>query len=52
LSEEQKSAVKGIGDWKEYREIKNHSLELGKEIYKNYENHKLYLDQSGITKED
>ncbi len=39
------------GDWKEYREIKNHSIELGKEIHRNYENHKLYLDQSGITKE-
>ena len=41
----------GNGDWKEYREVKNHSLELGREINKNYENHKLYLDQSGITKE-
>ena len=39
------------GDWKEYREIKNYSIELGKEIYKDYENHKLYLDQIGITKE-
>ncbi len=41
----------GNGDWKDYREVKNHSLELGREINKNYENHKLYLDQSGITKE-
>lgn len=46
-----KDINQGQGDWKEYREIKNYSIELGKEIYKDYENHKLYLDQIGITKE-
>jgi thymidine kinase len=46
-----KDINQGIGDWKDYREVKDQSLLLGKEILQNYENHKLYLDQLGITKE-
>ena len=46
-----KEINRGIGDWKDYREVKNHSLSLGREIHETYENHKLYLDQLGITKE-
>jgi hypothetical protein len=41
----------GQADWGEYREIKAHSLELGKEIAADYDSHKLYLNQLGITKE-
>ena len=40
-----------MADWKEYGELKNHANELGSEIYKKYDDHKLYLDQMGITKE-
>ena len=46
-----KEINQGICSWKNYREAKDYSLLLGREIHKNYENHKLYLDQLGITKE-
>ena len=46
-----KDINKGIGNWAEYGEIKNYANELGNEIYKKYDDHKLYLDQMGITKE-
>ena len=46
-----KEINRGEGDWKDYREVKDYSLSLGREIHQNYENHKLYLDQLGITKE-
>ena len=46
-----KDINQGTADWKEYGELKNHANELGSEIYKKYDDHKLYLDQMGITKE-
>ena len=46
-----KDINQGMADWKEYGELKNHANELGSEIYKKYDDHKLYLDQMGITKE-
>jgi hypothetical protein len=41
----------GQANWGEYGEIKARSPELDKEILKNYEAHKLYTDQPGLTKE-
>jgi hypothetical protein len=41
----------GQADWKKYQEIKFHSRELGREIYENYDAHRLYLNQLGITRE-
>jgi hypothetical protein len=46
-----KDINKGEADWKEYHAIKSNSIGLGKEILSNYNSHKLYLDQLGITKE-
>jgi nucleoside-triphosphatase THEP1 len=37
--------------WKKYRELKTANIALGKEIAGNYDAHKLYLNQIGITKE-
>lgn len=42
---------RGEADWKEYHELKENSTKLGKEILDNYESHKLYLNQLGITRE-
>jgi hypothetical protein len=41
----------GKQDWKKYHELKNANTELGREIAQNYDSHKLYLNQIGITKE-
>jgi hypothetical protein len=38
-------------DWKKYHELKNANMELGREIAQNYDSHKLYLNQIGITRE-
>jgi len=38
-------------DWKEYNTLKSKKIETEKEILSNYDAHKLYLDQLGITKE-
>jgi hypothetical protein len=42
---------KGEAGWKEYHALKSSSISLGKEILSNYESHKIYMDQLGITKE-
>lgn len=42
---------RGEADWKEYHALKASSIGLGREILGNYDVHKLYLDQLGITKE-
>ncbi|MDR0606285.1 MAG: AAA family ATPase [Bacteroidales bacterium] len=41
----------GKQDWAKYQELKNANTELGREIAQNYDSHKLYLNQIGITKE-
>jgi hypothetical protein len=41
----------GKQDWKKYHELKNANTELGREIAQDYDSHKLYLNQIGITKE-
>jgi hypothetical protein len=38
-------------DWKEYHELKNANLIIAREIAQNYDSHKLYLNQIGITRE-
>jgi hypothetical protein len=38
-------------NWEKYHKLKNANTELGKEIAQNYDSHKLYLNQIGITKE-
>jgi transposase-like protein len=42
---------RGEAGWKEYHALKSSSIALGKEILSNYESHKIYMDQLGITKE-
>jgi ATP-dependent exoDNAse (exonuclease V) alpha subunit len=46
-----KEIGRGEADWKEYHALKSGSVSLGREILSNYESHKLYLEQLGITKE-
>jgi len=41
----------GEATWKDYNTLKAIRLEAEKKILNNYESHKLYLDQLGITKE-
>ncbi|GHT96555.1 hypothetical protein FACS1894122_14950 [Alphaproteobacteria bacterium] len=41
----------GEASWSDYRKLKESSNSLGKEILQNYDSHKLYLKQIGITKE-
>lgn len=42
---------KGVASWDEYGKLKQRSLSLGKEMLRNFDSHKLYLRQQGITKE-
>jgi len=42
---------KGVATWNEYGELKRKSLSLGKEMLRNFDSYKLYLQQQGITKE-
>ncbi len=42
---------KGVATWNEYGELKQKSLSLGKEMLRNFDSYKLYLQQQGITKE-
>lgn len=41
---------KGVASWDEYGKLKQRSLSLGKEMLRNFDSHKLYLRQQGITK--
>lgn len=41
----------GIASWNEYSELKQNSLSLGKEMLRNFDSYKLYLNQQGITRE-
>ena len=45
------SSAEGDTDWKTYRAVKMDQIKLGKEIMNDYENHKLYLNQAGLTQE-
>lgn len=42
---------KGAATWNEYGELKQKSLSLGKEMLRNFDSYRLYLQQQGITKE-
>ena len=41
----------GAAEWKEYYRLKQQYVNLGREILCNFDSHKLYLNQNGITKE-
>lgn len=41
----------GVIDWKVYQEIKQEQIGLGKTIINDFESHKLYLNQAGLTQE-
>ena len=41
----------GTVNWSEYYDLKNRSISLGKEMLRDFDSHKLYLQQQGITKE-
>ncbi len=45
------STAEGEADWSTYRAIKKVQIEIGKEILNDYESHKLYLNQAGLTQE-
>ena len=38
-------------DWQTFRQIKQDQINLGKEILEDFENHKLYINQAGLTQE-
>ena len=41
----------GPVDWQAYRQIKQDQISLGKEILENFDAHKLYINQAGLTQE-
>jgi ATP-dependent exoDNAse (exonuclease V) alpha subunit len=41
----------GQVDWEAYRQIKQDQITLGREILDNFESHKLYINQAGLTNE-
>ena len=45
------SESEGSVDWASYRSVKTNQIALGKEILHDFENHKLYLHQAGMTHE-
>lgn len=45
------SSAEGDTDWTAYRAIKMDQITLGREIMNDYEGHKLYLNQAGLTQE-
>ncbi|MCR5224732.1 MAG: AAA family ATPase [Alphaproteobacteria bacterium] len=42
---------RGEADWKEYHTLKNQFAELGREILGKFSEHKLYVEQIGLTRE-
>ena len=46
-----KDINKGEATWEDYSKINERRTELGKEIAQDYANHKIYLDQQGLTLE-
>ncbi len=46
-----KDINKGEATWADYSKINEKRTELGKEIARDYSNHKLYLEQQGLTQE-
>lgn len=46
-----KNINKNKANWKDWEKIQNKRVKIGKEISKDYENHELYMNQSGITLE-
>lgn len=46
-----KDINKGEATWEDYSKINERRTELGKEIAQDYSNHKLYLEQQGLTLE-
>jgi hypothetical protein len=46
-----KDINRGDSEWKEYHALKSKTVCLGRDILSNYDSHRLYLDQQGITKE-
>jgi ATP-dependent exoDNAse (exonuclease V) alpha subunit len=51
MTETLREIYAGKQNWEKYHELKKANTELGKEIARNYDSHKLYLNQIGITKE-
>ena len=45
------SAAEGDSDWTTYKAVKKDQIVLGKEILTDFEGHKLYLHQAGLTQE-
>jgi ATP-dependent exoDNAse (exonuclease V) alpha subunit len=45
------SAAEGDSDWAAYNAVKKDQIVLGKEILTDFEGHKLYLHQAGLTQE-
>ncbi len=45
------SSAEGDPDWTAYRAVKVDQIKLGREIMKDYDGHKHYLNQAGLTQE-
>jgi len=46
-----KDQQKGTVDWDAYNDVKRHQIALGKEILNNFDNHRLYVNQAGLTED-
>lgn len=41
----------GKASWNDYHKINNQKIDVGKKILENFENHKIYAEQQGLTEE-